>query len=115
MTTPPDPAAPPAAPAAPTADVDARLGRIETTLAALSGQLHPAAQAHTERRLERPQRIEEQVEAALRQAEADRQAQADKADLAKFREDTTKALKELRETKPGQAVARPVEKLMGWA
>ena len=103
MTTPPDPAAPPAAPA-PAADVDARLGRIEATLSALSGQLHPAAQAHTERRLERPQRIEEQVEAALRQAEADRQAQADKADLAKFRTDTETALRELRETKPAQAV-----------
>lgn len=103
MTNPPDPAAPPAAPA-PAADVDARLGRIEATVSALAANLHPAAQAHTERRLERPQRIEEQVEAALRQAEKDRQAEADKADLAKFRKDTETALNELRETKPAAAV-----------
>lgn len=114
MTTPPEPAAP-AAPAADPAGTDQRLARVEASLSAIAAQLHPAAQAHTEARLERPTTIAEQVDAALRQAEADRKAEADRADAAKFRTETAAAIKELRETKPAQTAGRAIEKVMGWA
>jgi D-alanyl-D-alanine dipeptidase len=81
----------------------------------MAAQAHPAAQAHTERRLERPTTVAEQVDAALRQAEADRRAEAERADAKKFRDDTAAAIKELKETKPGQTVTRGVERVMGWA
>jgi D-alanyl-D-alanine dipeptidase len=113
MTTPPDPTTAP--PVADASGTDARLARVEASLSTIAAQLHPAAQAHTEARLERPTTIAEQVDAALRQAQADQRAEAERADAKKFREDTTAAIKELRETKPGQAVTRGVERVMGWA
>ena len=106
MTT-PDPAA---APAAAPADVSARLDRLEGMITGLGARLHPAAQAHTEARLERPNLIEHQVEAALRQAEEDRKRREADSATAGAITDLKNQVKELRETKPAQAAVRPITK-----
>lgn len=109
MTTPPTP--PPAAPEPHAQEVDRRLSGIETTLSALTASLHGRAQEHTEHRLERPQAVADQVEAALRQAEESRQrAEADR-EAKSFRETITQQVKELREKAPGPPV-RPIEGMM---
>jgi hypothetical protein len=114
MTT-PDPQAPPAAPEAHTAEVDRRLTGIETTLAGITASLHDRAQAHTERRLERPQTVAEQVDAAVRQAQADQARAAKEQQTDSTLSQLAADVKDLRETKPAQGVTRPIHKIMGWA
>src|SRR6516162_9067746 len=65
MTTPTPP--PPATPPGPDPATQARLDRMEAMLTAALPLTHAQAQAHTERRLDRPDEVREQVQAALRQ------------------------------------------------
>jgi len=91
--------------------VDARLSGIERSLAELGARLHPGAQAHTEARLDRPQMVADQVDAALRQAdETRRRAEAD-AQTKTTIDGLAAEVKKLRETPPAQAV-RPLTALM---
>jgi hypothetical protein len=91
------------------------LSGIESTLAGLTASLHGQAQAHTERRLERPQTVAEQVDAAIRQAQADQErATKEKATEAAL-SGLAAQVKELKETKPAESAAKSIHKLMGWA
>jgi hypothetical protein len=111
MTTPPPPPAQPPA-AGPDPETSARLGAIERTLAALVPTSHAQAQAHTEQRLSRPDEVEQQVAAALRQARIDAKNDAEAQEAKAHREDMTKRVAAL-ETAPRAAV-RGIEKFMGW-
>lgn len=98
MTTPPAPE--PAGQTVHDQQIDARLSGIEQSLADLGARLHPAAQAHTQAHLERPQAIEEQVAAAIRQAdESRRRSEADKATKSTL-ETLTADVAKLKETPP---------------
>ena len=110
MTTPaPTPAQPPAPP--PDPGVSSRLDRIETTLSAITASLHTRAAEHTENKLDRPQTVAEQVDAALRQADKDRQSKAAQDATAKTLGDLAATVKELKETRPGPPV-RGIETVM---
>jgi hypothetical protein len=88
---------------------------MEAMLTAALPLTHAQAQAHTERRLDRPDEVREQVQAALRQAEHDRTAK-ERADQAKADHETLASrVKALEETRPGTGVVRAVERFMGWA
>lgn len=110
MTTPapPNPAPAPG----PDPETSARLGAIERTLAALVPTSHAQAQAHTEDRLSRPDEVQQQVRAALRQASKETAADQERQAAAQHREETSKRIAAL-EQKPTAAV-RPIEKFMGW-
>lgn len=109
MTTPPEPT--PAGQTVHDQQVDQRLSGIEQTLAGLSARFHPAAQAHTEARLERPQMIEDQVAAAVRQAQASQAREAADKETRTTIDSLTAEVKKLKETPPAAAL-RPVTAMM---
>ena len=99
---------------------DDRISRVEHAIDRLADQVaklvptsHAQAQAHTERRLDRPSSVEEQVRSALAQARAAEQADAERAESRKHRDTVTAELAKLKEKPPAPAV-RAVESLMGW-
>jgi hypothetical protein len=112
--TPNDHAHPPP-PAAPVPDpaTGERLARIEATLAALVPTSHAQAQAHTEARLSRPDDVQQQVQAALRQADRDRTERESRDQAKQAAESLDARLKKLEETKP-ESVIRGIERFMGW-
>ena len=97
-----------------------RISRVEHAIDRLADQVsklipasHAQAQAHTERRLDRPSSIEEQVQSALRQAREAERAETERAEGRKDRETVAARLARLEEKPPAPAV-RAVESLMGW-
>ena len=97
-----------------------RISRVEHAIDRLADQVakliptsHAQAQAHTERRLDRPSSVEEQVASALAQAREAERAETDRAEGRKHRETTATRLARLEEQPPAPAV-RAVESLMGW-
>lgn len=113
------PAAPPAAqpPAQPPApaqhdgSTDERLTRIENALAALVPGSHAQAQAHTERRLDRPSTVAEQVQAELAKAREKQQREEAEAARASELAGLKQTVAQLAE-KPPEPPVRAVTRLM---
>lgn len=93
--------------------VESKIDQLASRLASLIPTSRAEAQEHTERRLERPTSVEEQVQAELSRAREKEARDRERAEGKQHREATEGRLKKLEERAPEPA-PRGIEKVMGW-
>ena len=88
---------------------DSAIDRLADTLARFVPTTRGEAEQHTERRLERPSSVAEQVEAELKRRDKEAKDAARDGEVSTLRETVAK----LQEKAP-EPVARGIERVMGW-
>lgn len=94
--------------------IENKVDRLAEAVAALVPGTHAEAQDRTENRLDRPSSVEEQVQHALAQAQADQDKRDREAALHGDVQSVKDDLAKLREKPPAAPVPRR-ERLLGWS